>query len=78
MIVILIAAAAVSGITAAYSGEGFADVVIILGVIINAVWRLSGETRPSGQRGASEDRRRQSKYPGGGSTPCAARLVPGD
>ena len=34
MVIILIAAAAVSGITAAYSGESFADVIIILAVVI--------------------------------------------
>ena len=38
MTIILLAAAAVSGVTSAYSGEGFADVVIILIVVcINAV-----------------------------------------
>ena len=34
MIVILIAAAIISGITAAYSGESFADVIIIMAVVI--------------------------------------------
>ena len=34
MIIILLAAAAISGITAAYSGESFADVIIILAVVI--------------------------------------------
>ena len=38
MIIILIAAAVVSAITAAYSGESFADVIIIVAVVlINAV-----------------------------------------
>lgn len=38
MIIILLVAAAVSGVTAAYSGESFADVFIILIVVlINAV-----------------------------------------
>jgi hypothetical protein len=38
MIIILIAAAVVSGVTAVYAGESFADVIIIMTVvIINAV-----------------------------------------
>jgi len=34
MIIILIAAAVVSGVTAAYSGESFADVIIIMAVVV--------------------------------------------
>ena len=33
MIIILLAAAAVSGVTSVYAGESFADVVIILAVV---------------------------------------------
>ena len=46
MIIILLAAAAVSGITAAYSGESFADVFIILIVVlINAVLGVYQESK---------------------------------
>ena len=46
MILILIAAAVISGITAGYSGEGFADVVIIMAVvIINAVLGVFQESK---------------------------------
>lgn len=46
MIMILIAAAAISGITAAYSGESFADVIIILAVvIINSVLGVYQESK---------------------------------
>ena len=46
MILILLAAAAVSGITAAYSGESFADVFIILIVVlINAVLGVYQESK---------------------------------
>lgn len=46
MIIILIIAAAVSGITAVYSGESFADVIIILVVvIINAVLGVVQESK---------------------------------
>ena len=46
MIIILIAAAAISGITAAYSGESFADVIIILIVVlINAVLGVVQESK---------------------------------
>ena len=46
MILILIAAAAVSGATAAYSGESFTDVVIILAVVvINAVLGVVQESK---------------------------------
>lgn len=46
MIIILIAAAAVSGITAVYAGESFADVIIILAVvIINAVLGVVQESK---------------------------------
>ena len=46
MILILIAAAVVSGITAAYSGESFADVIIIMAVVlINAVLGVVQESK---------------------------------
>lgn len=46
MIVILIAAAVISGITAAYSGESFADVIIIMAVvIINSVLGVYQESK---------------------------------
>jgi len=46
MIIILIAAAAVSGVTAFYSGESFTDVVIILAVVvINAVLGVVQESK---------------------------------
>lgn len=46
MILILIAAAAVSGITAVYAGESFADVIIILAVVlINAVLGVVQESK---------------------------------
>lgn len=46
MTIILIVAAVISGITAAYSGEGFADVIIILFVVvINAVLGVYQESK---------------------------------
>lgn len=46
MIIILIIAAVISGITAAYSGESFADVIIIMTVvIINAVLGVVQESK---------------------------------
>lgn len=46
MIIILIVAAAVSGITAAYAGESFTDVIIIMAVvIINAVLGVVQESK---------------------------------
>lgn len=46
MIIILIAAAIVSGITAAYSGESFTDVIIIMAVVvINAVLGVVQENK---------------------------------
>ncbi|MEG0570669.1 MAG: calcium-translocating P-type ATPase, PMCA-type [Oscillospiraceae bacterium] len=46
MIIILIIAAIISGITSAYSGEGFADVIIIMiVVIINAVLGVYQESK---------------------------------
>ncbi|NTV78260.1 MAG: cation-translocating P-type ATPase, partial [Clostridiales bacterium] len=46
MIIILIAAAVISGITAAYSKEGFADVIIImLVVVINAILGVYQESK---------------------------------
>jgi len=46
MIIILIVAAIISGVTAAYSGESFADVIIIMAVvIINAVLGVVQESK---------------------------------
>jgi len=46
MIIILIVAAAISGVTAAYSGESFTDVIIILAVVvINAVLGVVQESK---------------------------------
>ena len=46
MVIILIAAAVISGVTAAYSGESFADVIIILVVvIINSVLGVYQESK---------------------------------
>ena len=46
MIIILIVAAAISGITAFYEGESFADVIIILAVVIlMQYWVLSRKVR---------------------------------
>ena len=46
MIIILIVAAIISGITAAYSGESFADVIIIMAVvIINSVLGVFQESK---------------------------------
>ena len=46
MVLILIAAAVISGITSAYSGESFADVIIIMiVVIINAVLGVAQESK---------------------------------
>lgn len=46
MIIILIVAAVVSGVTAAYSGESFADVIIIMAVVvINAVLGVLQENK---------------------------------
>ena len=46
MIIILIAAAIISGITAVYSGESFADVIIIMAVVIvNAVLGVVQESK---------------------------------
>ena len=46
MIIILIVAAIISGVTAVYSGESFADVVIIMAVvIINAVLGVVQESK---------------------------------
>ena len=46
MIIILIVAAAISGVTSFYSGESFADVIIILAVvIINAVLGILQESK---------------------------------
>ncbi len=46
MILVLIAAAMISGVSAAYAGEGFADVIIILAVvIINAVLGVAQERK---------------------------------
>jgi len=46
MIIILLGAAAISGVTAAYSGESYADVIIILAVVlINAILGVAQESK---------------------------------
>ena len=56
MIIILIVAAAISGITAFYEGESFADVIIILAVvIINAVLGVVQESKAEAAIEALED-----------------------
>ena len=46
MIIVLIAAAAVSGITSYYAGENFADVIIIMAVVvINAILGMYQESK---------------------------------
>ena len=46
MILILIAAAVISGVTAVYSGESFADVIIIMAVVlINAILGVAQESK---------------------------------
>lgn len=55
MILILLAAAAISGVLAVTQGESFADVIIILFVVIvkRRAGRLSGKQGGEGDRGAS-------------------------
>lgn len=55
MILILIAAAIISGITAFYQGESFADVIIIIAVVINQrrSRRSTGRKGRSGHRSPS-------------------------
>lgn len=82
MIIILIAAAAVSGITAAYSGESFADVIIILiVVVINAVLGVVQENKAEKAIAALQEiAAATSKVIRGGqqSTIRSEELVPGD
>ncbi len=82
MILILIAAAIVSGITAAYSGESFADVVIILFVVVvNAVLGVYQESKAEKaiealqEMAAATSRVRRS---GKVVTVRSEELVPGD
>ncbi len=57
MILILLAAALISGITSAYEGESYADVVIILTVvIINAVLGVLQESKAEKAIEAAGDR----------------------
>ena len=58
MILILIAAAIISGITAFYQGESFADVIIIIAVVIIRSRRSTGRKGRSGHRSPSGDRSR--------------------
>ncbi|MGM9522020.1 MAG: cation-translocating P-type ATPase [Oscillospiraceae bacterium] len=82
MILILIAAAIVSGITAAYSGESFADVIIILAVVlINAVLGVYQESKAEKAIEAlSAIAAATSKVLRGGHlvTVKSEKLVPGD
>ena len=62
MIIILIVAAAVSGVLAVYEGEGFADVIIILAVvIINAVLGVYQESKAEKAIEALQDRFRTQR-----------------
>lgn len=82
MILILIAAAAVSGITAVYSGESFADVVIILAVVlINAVLGMVQESKAEKAIAALQEiAAATSKVMRGGQLRIvrSEELVPGD
>ena len=82
MIIILIAAAAVSGVTAVYAGESFADVIIILAVvIINAVLGVVQESKAEAAIAALQEiAAATSKVIRGGHqlTVRSEELVPGD
>lgn len=82
MIIILIAAAAVSGVTAVYAGESFADVIIILAVvIINAVLGVVQESKAEAAIAALQEiAAATSKVIRGGRqlTVRSEELVPGD
>lgn len=82
MIIILIAAAAVSGITAAYAKESFTDVIIILAVvIINAVLGVVQESKAEKAIAALQEiAAATSKVLRGGHqiTVRSEELVPGD
>ena len=70
MIIILIAAAVISGITAFYEGESFTDVIIIMAVvIINAVLGVVQESKAeAGHRGAAGNCRRHQQGAAGRQT----------
>lgn len=82
MILILLAAAVISGITAAYAGESFADVIIILVVvIINAVLGVVQESKAEKAIAALQEiAAATSKVLRGGHqlTVKSEELVPGD
>lgn len=82
MIIMLIAAAIVSGITSAYSGESFADVIIIMiVVIINAVLGVYQESKAEKAIDALEQMTKATaKVIRGGhqTTVESEQLVPGD
>jgi len=82
MIIILIAAAAVSGVTALYSGESFTDVIIIMVVvIINAVLGVVQESKAEAAIEALQEiAAATSKVVRGGRqmTLRSEELVPGD
>ncbi len=82
MILILIAAALVSGITAVYSGESFADVIIILTVVlINAVLGMVQENKAEKAIAALQEiAAATSKVMRGGQLRIvrSEELVPGD
>lgn len=82
MILILIAAAVVSGVTAVYSGESFADVIIILIVVlINAILGMVQESKAEKAIAALQEiAAATSKVIRGGKlyTIRSEELVPGD
>ncbi len=82
MTIILIAAAAVSGFTAAYAHESFADVIIILAVVvINALLGVFQESKAEQAIAALQEMAAaQSKVRRGGEvlTAPSSELVPGD
>lgn len=82
MIIILIIAAVISGITSLYSGEGFADVIIIMAVvIINAVLGVYQESKAEAAIAALQEiAAATSKVIRGGHQQVikAEQLVPGD
>ena len=82
MIIMLIVAAVISGITAAYSGESFADVIIIMVVvIINAVLGVYQENKAEKAIDALEQMTKATAKvirDGKQSTIESDRLVPGD
>ncbi len=82
MIIILIVAAAISGVTAYYQGESFADVIIILAVvIINAVLGVVQESKAEAAIAALQEIAAATSHvlrDGKAVTLKSEELVPGD